>query len=407
MPKTPRGERIVITLTGRRNAGKSSLINALVEQDIAIVSPTAGTTTDPVAKSYELLPLGPVTIYDTAGCDDVGELGVKRNLRTGRVLKRSHIAILVIGEDGILSPDISQIQEIKRQNIPFIMVFNKTDLKMPKKKDIFYAEQNNINFCQVSALQLKGIDELRKQLMSMAPAIHKDNRLLIGDLILPKDIVFLIAPIDLSAPKGRLILPQVQVLREILDCNAVGVIVKEHEIKAAFNQFNRYPDLVITDSQVVNTAADQVPPEVKFTTFSIIFARYKGNLEVLVRGANTIDQLNSGDKVLIAETCSHNVQCDDIGRYKIPHWLSAYTGKDIIFQFTTGNDFPEDIQQYKLIIHCGGCMINRIEMMRRINEAREKGLPITNYGVAISKMQGLLERTLKPFSDIRTESLKL
>ncbi|HPR17155.1 MAG TPA: [FeFe] hydrogenase H-cluster maturation GTPase HydF [Candidatus Cloacimonadota bacterium] len=397
MPKAPRGERLILTLTGRRNAGKSSLINALVGQEIAIVSETPGTTTDPVPKSYELLPLGPVTFYDTAGIDDVGELGKKRIQRTRKILFRTDIAILVVGNDGLQKEDLELITEIQNLKIPFILVFNKIDLSAPQEKDLNFARQQGLRFCRVSATENQGVTELKEMLVNLAPDFLKAEKVLVGDLIFPGDVVLLVAPIDTAAPKGRLILPQVQVLREILDNDAVGMIVKEREIEAAFERLHRVPDLVITDSQVVLKVVGDVPPEVKLTTFSILFARYKGDLEELVKGARQIDKLQNGDKILIAETCSHNVQCDDIGRVKIPRWLTQYTGKQLDYEVVGGDDFPDDLEKYQLIIHCGGCMITPTAMMRRITEAKRRGVPITNYGVAISKVQGVLERTLEPF----------
>lgn len=397
MAKAPRGERLILTLTGRRNAGKSSLINALVGQEIAIVSDTPGTTTDPVPKSYELLPLGPVTFYDTAGIDDVGELGAKRIQRTRRTLFRTDIALMVVSDEGLQDADRALIEEIKQLEIPFILVFNKTDIAEPREADIAYASRHNLHTCQVSAKHAQGITELKEMLVALAPDFLKQEKVLAGDLIYPGDVVLLIAPIDLAAPKGRLILPQVQVLREILDNDALGMIVKEREIEAAFERLGRHPDLVITDSQVVLKVAGDVPPEVKMTTFSILFARYKGDLDLLVQGANKLDELQNGDKVLIAETCSHNAQCDDIGRVKIPRWLTQYTGKQLDYEFVGGQDFPDDLEKFDLIIHCGGCMINPTTMIRRITEAHRRGVAITNYGVAISKLQGVLERALEPF----------
>lgn len=397
MAKAPRGERLILTLTGRRNAGKSSLINALVGQDIAIVSDTPGTTTDPVPKSYELLPLGPVTFYDTAGIDDVGELGAKRIQRTKRTLFRTDIALMVVGDEGLMDADRKLIEEIRQLEIPFILVFNKNDIAHPNDNDLEYAQNHKLLTCMVSAKHARGITELKEMLVALAPDFLKQERVLAGDLINPGDVVLLIAPIDLAAPKGRLILPQVQVLREILDNDALGMIVKEREIEAAFERLGNHPDLVITDSQVVLKVAGDVPPEVRMTTFSILFARYKGDLDLLVQGAHKIDELQNGDRILIAETCSHNVQCDDIGRIKIPRWLTQYTGKQLEYEFVGGQDFPDDLEKYDLIIHCGGCMINPATMMRRITEAHRRGVAITNYGVAISKLQGVLERALEPF----------
>ena len=396
MAKAPRGERLVLTLTGKRNAGKSSLINALINQDVAIVSEIAGTTTDPVAKSYELLPLGPVTFYDTAGIDDVGELGEKRIAKTRKILFRSDIALVVIGEQGITEYDKKFIKDIRQYSIPFIVVFNKQDLRKITEEEIAYCKANKLNYVQVSAAKKEGIAELKEQLIALAPEIMKHEKVLMGDLVQPGDLVLLIAPIDLAAPKGRLILPQVQVLREILDNDGIGMIVKEREIAEALERLGRKPDLVITDSQVVLKVAGDVPEDIPLTTFSILFARYKGDLDKLVEGARAIDDLQDGDKVLIAESCSHNVNCDDIGRVKIPRWLTQYTGKKLEYDFAAGHDYPEDLEEYKVILHCGACMINQQAMSRRILEAERRGVPITNYGVTISKLQGVLDRCLEP-----------
>lgn len=397
MAKTPRGERIKLALVGRRNAGKSSLINALIGQDIAIVSDTPGTTTDPVKKSYELLPLGPVTFYDTAGIDDVGELGEKRIKSTRKILFRTDIAIIVIDEKGLQAEDKKLIDEISEMEIPAVVVFNKSDKNSANQTDLDFCKKKSITVCEVSAQENKNIADLKDKLIALSPDFLKKEKVLVGDLINPGEVVLLIAPIDLAAPKGRLILPQVQVLREILDNDALGMIVKEKEIEAAFEKLDKYPDLVITDSQVVLKVAGDVPPEVPMTTFSILFARYKGDLDILVKGADMIDQLEDGDHVCLAEACSHNVQCDDIGRVKIPRWLSQYTGKKLNYDFAVGHDYPEDLEKYKLIVHCGGCMLNQTAMMRRIREANRRNVPVTNYGVAISKVQGVLHRSLQPF----------
>jgi [FeFe] hydrogenase H-cluster maturation GTPase HydF len=396
MAKAPRGERLILTLTGKRNAGKSSLINALIDQDVAIVSSTAGTTTDPVAKSYELLPLGPVTFYDTAGIDDAGELGEKRIAKTRKILFRSDLVLVVIGEKGITQYDKDFIEDIKQYRIPFVVVFNKQDLRKVSAAELQYCRENKLKYVEVSALQRQGIAELKEQIIALAPEVLKHEKVLIGDLVQPGDLVLLIAPIDLAAPKGRLILPQVQVLREILDNDGLGMIVKEREIAEALQRLQRQPDLVITDSQVVLKVSGDVPEEIPLTTFSILFARYKGDLDKLVAGARALDKLQDGDKVLIAESCSHNVNCDDIGRVKIPRWLTQYTGKKLDFEFAVGHDFPEDLEKYQVILHCGACMLNQQAMGRRILEAERRGVPITNYGVTISKLQGVMERCLEP-----------
>ena len=397
MAKVARGERLILSLVGRRNTGKSSLINALVGQEIAIVSEIEGTTTDPVAKSYELLPLGAVTLYDTAGIDDSGELGRKRVKATERILFRTDIAIVVVDEKGITAIDHQILERIDKLKIPFILVFNKGDFAEPAKKDIMLCRQQGWNWAQVSAREGTGVKELKDTLAGLAPPEFRQEKVLVGDIIKPGDVVLLIAPIDTAAPKGRLILPQVQVLREILDNDAIGMIVKEREIEAALERLGRDPDLVITDSQVVLKVDGDVPEQVKLTTFSILFARYKGDLDTLLKGVKKIDELQDGNRILIAENCSHNVQCDDIGRVKIPRWLLQYTGRKLDFEVATGHDYPEDLEKYDLILHCGGCMIGQTEMQRRIREAERRGVPITNYGLAISKLQGVLARTVKPF----------
>ena len=396
--KAPRGIRLVITLAGRRNAGKSSLVNAITDQEIAIVSDMPGTTTDPVAKHYELLPLGPVTFYDTAGLDDTGELGELRIKATRKVLWRSDVAVVVVGEDGLTSYEMKIINDIQELNIPFIIVFNKSDLKESSSKDLDYCQEKGIRFLTTSATTGSNVDELKQTIIDIAPSEMKREPVLASDLINEGDWVICVVPIDLAAPKGRLILPQVQVLREILDCDALSITVKEREIEEALSGLNRKPALVITDSQVVHSVAGDIPEDVPLTTFSTLFARYKGDLPRLVEGAKSIDTLEDGDTILIGEACSHHPVADDIGRVKIPRWITQYTGKDLKFETYSGHDFPEDLERFKLAIHCGGCMLNRTEMLRRMNECSRRGVPITNYGVAISKVQGVLDRILTPFS---------
>lgn len=396
--KAPRGVRLVIALAGRRNAGKSSLINAITDQEISIVSDQPGTTTDPIAKHYELLPLGPVTFYDTAGLDDSGELGELRIKATRKILWRSDVAIVVIGEHGITSHEKEIIADIRRLNIPFIMIFNKSDLRESSDADLGYCRKHNIRFLSTSAITGTNVDELKQAIIDIAPAEMKHDPVLARDLISEGDWVVCVVPIDLAAPKGRLILPQVQVLRELLDCDAVAVTVKEREIEEALTNLKRKPALVITDSQVVLSVAGDVPADIPLTTFSTLFARYKGDLTRLVEGANAIDTLQNGDTVLIGEACSHHPVADDIGRVKIPRWVTQYTGKDLKFEVYSGHDFPEDLERFKLAIHCGACMINRTEMLRRMNECERRGIAITNYGVAISKVQGVLERIIAPFN---------
>ena len=398
MQKAPKGERLIIVLLGRRNVGKSSLINALVGQEIALVSNIPGTTTDPVDKHYELLPLGPVTFYDTAGLDDVGELGEMRIKATRKVLMKADLALLVTDERGLGEEEFKIIKELEEKKIPFILVFNKRDLSAPRQEDINFCTSKSIHFVSVSAKNGDGVLKLKELIIKLAPDYLKREQVLVGDLIKGGDIVILVVPIDLAAPKGRLILPQVQVLRDILDNDAIGIIVKERELEEALRSLNKKPALVITDSQVILKVAGDVPKDISLTTFSILFARYKsGDLKILVDGLKQIDKLKDGDKVLISEACSHHVQADDIGRVKIPRWITQYTGKDIKFDVVSGSDFPDNLEDYKLVIHCGACMLNPSEMRSKIRECLRRGVPITNYGVTICKVQGVLERVLKPF----------
>ncbi|UIJ37280.1 [FeFe] hydrogenase H-cluster maturation GTPase HydF [Desulfobaculum bizertense] len=395
--KAPRGIRLVIALTGRRNAGKSSLINAICGQEVAIVSSHAGTTTDPVGKHYELLPLGPVTFFDTAGLDDQGELGELRVKATHKVLYRADIAVVVVGEDGITEHERSIIARVQELSIPLLVVFNKNDLAAPKDADLAWCAEQGFVPSVVSAETGKNIDELKAQLIAAAPQEFKEEPLLLGDLVQPSEVCVCVVPIDLSAPKGRLILPQVQVLRDLLDHDAIGLVSKEHDLPATLGRLAEDPALVVTDSQAVDLVAKNVPERVALTTFSTLFARYKGDLPALVEGAKAMDSLKDGDTILIGEACSHHTLEDDIGRVKIPAWMKKYTGKNLNFEVFSGHDFPEDLERYSLCIHCGSCMLNRREMLRRIRECRRRGVPITNYGVAISKLQGVLERIIAPF----------
>lgn len=395
--KAPRGVRLVITFVGRRNAGKSSLINAVTGQDVAIVSDFAGTTTDPVAKPYELLPLGPVTLYDTAGLDDTGELGALRMAATRKVLWRTDIAVLVVdAATGLGDPERGMMADIRKLDIPFLVVFNKTDLAAPAAADLAWCRERGIRTAAACAASGEGAVAVKEAVMALAPAESLREPVLCGDLFTEGDTVVCVVPIDLAAPKGRLILPQVQVLREILDGDGVAVTVKDRELEAALANLKRPPALVVTDSQVILKVAGDVPDAVPLTTFSTLFARYKGDLAVLAAGAEAIDRLRDGDTVLLAEACSHHVQADDIGRVKIPRWISQYTGRDVRFEMYTGHDFPDDLERFALVVHCGSCMLGRMEMLRRIRECVRRGVPVTNYGVAISKVQGVLERVLAP-----------
>lgn len=396
MSSTPRGERLIITLLGNRNSGKSSLINALTNQEIAIVSEVPGTTTDPVAKRYELLPLGPVTFYDTAGLDDMGELGEKRIRAAYKVLFKTDMAIFVNDGSPFQENELKALQRLKEMKLPVLVIFNKSDLRKPHQNNIEFCQENDLAWISVSATTKENITVAKEKIIELAPFYLKEERPLVRDIVHSGDRVILVTPIDSSAPKGRLILPQVQVLRDLLDSGAVTTVVREFELNKALKALKSEPDLVITDSQVIQRVVNQLPPQVPLTTFSILFARYKGDLEALIKGCQKIDELKDGDRILIAEACSHHPQKDDIGRTKIPNWLKNYTQKDLNFDIAAGSDFPDNLEDYALIIHCGACMLNQKEMNNRIREAERRGVPITNYGLAISKLHGYFERTIAP-----------
>lgn len=397
MNTAPRGVRLVIAILGRRNAGKSSLINAIIGEEVSIVSETPGTTTDPVAKHYELLPVGPVTFYDTAGLDDAGELGRMRVRASRKILWRADIAVVVADDRGLAQAEKNLIREIKDLDIPMLVVFNKIDLKQPACEDLEYCTLHDIEFVPVSTNTRDGVGALKETLIAITPLELKREPVLAGDLIREGDTVVCVVPIDLAAPKGRLILPQVQVLREILDCDAIALVVKERELEQAISNLKLSPSLVITDSQVILKVAADVHEGIPLTTFSTLFARYKGDLNQLVQGAAAIDTLRDGDRILMGEACSHHIQADDIGRVKLPRWITQYTGKDLRFDVYSGHDFPDNLEEFRLVVHCGACMLNRMEMIRRINECKRRGIAITNYGIAISKVQGLLDRVIAPF----------
>ncbi len=395
--QTARAMRHIITLIGRRNAGKSSLINALTGQETAIVSPEAGTTTDAVAKAYELLPLGPVMFYDTAGLDDDSTLGAQRIKATQKALYKADVALLVTDEKGLTDFEKNIITDLKNLNIPMVVAFNKSDISQPTAEDKAFCLANNIAFTDVSAAKEKNINNLKELIIAAVPEESKKETPLLGDLINAQDTVILVAPIDASAPKGRLILPQVQVLRELLDRRAITSVVQPEELKTALDGIKEVPRLVITDSQAVFKVDAVVPQHIELTTFSILFARFKSDLKIMVNGAEAIDSLDENSKILIAEACSHHAQDDDIAKVKIPNLLRKYRGKSLSFDFCTGCDFPEDLEKYNLVIHCGACMLNKAEMNCRLKECLRRGVPITNYGVAISKAQGILDRVIKPF----------
>lgn len=389
----PSGMRLTVAIIGNANAGKSALLNQIVGQDTAIVSAVAGTTTDAVLKPYELIPVGPVCFYDTAGLDDKTELGEKRICATQKVIRKADLALLVIGKDGVDDLTRQHLTLLQEKKIPFIPVFNFRDLRQLNDADRDVFERYNGVF--VSAKTAEGIEELKQRMIDVLTPLAQEPPLL-ADLIKPKDVVLLVVPIDLAAPKGRLILPQVQALREVLDAGAMPIVAKVSEVSDVLLKLSAAPDLVITDSQAVKEVAKIVPSSIPLTTFSTLFARYKGDFSAQLNGAKTIDALHEGDKVLIAEGCSHHITCDDIGRVKIPNWILKYTGKNIQFDYAQGTDFPDNLNEYALVIHCGGCMLNRAEMRRRINECARQNIQVTNYGILISKMMGVLDRVVKP-----------
>jgi len=400
--QTPVSERLHIALFGKRNAGKSSLINALTGQDIALVSHVLGTTTDPVYKTMELLPLGPVVFIDTAGLDDVGELGELRRKKSIDVLQKTDLALVIFDSQVEFSQfEREVVENIKSRKIPIIGVINKIDMGEVSSSTIeAYEKSLDIKFTMVSAVEGTGIKQLKDAIIEAAPK-EEDKFSIVGDLINPGDIVILVVPIDKAAPKGRLILPQQQTIRDILESDAMALVTKEHELKETLESLTKKPKLVITDSQVFLKVSADTPKDIPLTSFSILFARHKGNLLELVKGAKSVEQLQDGDKILIAEACTHHQQSDDIGRVKIPRWLRQRTGKQLNFEFSSGVSFPENLRQYKLIVHCGGCMLNKKAMSYRVEQAVRAGVPIVNYGVLIAYVQGILERSISPFPGIQ------
>ncbi len=402
MNQTPMSERTHIGFFGKRNAGKSSIINAVTGQDLAVVSDVKGTTTDPVYKSMELLPLGPVVMMDTPGIDDEGELGGLRVRRSYQVLNKTDAAVLVIdGTAGASEEDRALLDRIRAKRIPFIVAVNKKELAgadaiqgIKKQLDL-----TDDRLCPVSAATGEGIFELKERIAAAAKREEPD-RALVRDLLDPSDIVVLVVPIDSAAPKGRLILPQQQTIRDILEADAASVVVKENELKHVLGSFREKPKMVITDSQVFAQVSKDTPAEIPLTSFSILMARYKGNLKQAVRGVTALDSLSDGDAVLISEGCTHHRQCDDIGTVKIPRWIREYTGKDIRIETTSGTEFPDDLTGYKLIIHCGGCILNEREMKYRLSCAEDQGVPMTNYGILIAYVKGILKRSVEVFPDI-------
>lgn len=397
MIETPVANRLHIGIFGKRNVGKSSFINALTGQSIAIVSDIAGTTTDPVGKTMEIKGIGPVYIYDTAGIDDTGDLGEKRVARTRQILRKINLAVIVTSAASFDESDENLIRELLGQGRQVVLFFNKTDIETPDEETMKTVVSLGIPCCRISCRSGAGIEEAKKIIIESGSRIFVEKETIIGDIISHGDLVLLIVPIDLGAPKGRLILPQVQIIRDILDNDAVAITAKEREIEYVLRSLNKKPDLVICDSQVVLKVSGDIPSDIKFTTFSILFSRQKGDLAEFVRGVRHIDNLQENDKVLIMEACTHHPMPDDIGRVKIPRWVRQFTGKNIIFETNAGPLLDKDLSQYKLIIACGGCMINRREMLSRIEDAQQVNVPITNYGIAISYVHGVLKHALSPF----------
>lgn len=398
-------ERVHIGFFGLRNAGKSSVVNAVTGQSLSLVSETKGTTTDPVQKAMELLPIGPVVIIDTPGIDDVGTLGEMRVKRALQVLDKTDIAILVVDADkGLQQADQELLKLFEEKKIPHITVYNKSDLlatvpslpeKQPEKNDAIY----------VSAKNGDQIYELKERIgaLTKAASAKADEKRILADLIQPEDVVVLVVPIDSAAPKGRLILPQQQTIRDVLESGAISVVTRETELPQTLRSLAKKPALVITDSQAFQKVNADTPADVPLTSFSILFARYKGDLKEAVHGAAQLDKLQNGDTVLISEGCTHHRQCGDIGTVKLPNWIRNYTGKELSFEFTSGGEFPEDLSPYALVVHCGGCMLNDREMKARIARAVAQNVPITNYGICIAQVHGILKRSVELFSDVAAE----
>ena len=390
MSETPSAQRIHVGFFGKRNAGKSSVVNAVTGQDLAVVSEVRGTTTDPVIKAMELLPMGPVVIIDTPGIDDEGTLGEQRIRKTKQILNKSDIALLIVdATTGKTDADSELIDIFRAKNIPYLVVLNKSDLlaKIPTAapEEIYVSATTNFH-----------ITELKERIAAL-PVANESKNPLVADLLQPGDFVVLVIPIDGAAPKGRLILPQHQTIRDILEARAVAVVVRETELRETMEKLGQKPKLIITDSQVFGKVSADVPKDIFLTSFSILFARYKGSLLSAVEGANMLDQLSDGDTVLIAEGCTHHRQCEDIGTVKLPLWIRNYTGKEIQFAFTSGREFPEDLSPYKLAVHCGGCMLNDREMQYRVQCALDQNVPMTNYGILIAHINGILRRSVEMF----------
>lgn len=421
---TPKGSRVHIALFGKRNAGKSSLINAITNQQLAIVSDVKGTTTDPVYKAMELLPLGAVMMIDTPGLDDEGALGEQRMEKTMEVLQKTDIALLVVDtetylkekkeKEDLLQEEKKILELVQERNIPYLVVWNKIDLLehtdggksisvMRLKEDIQLALGIKKEWIYaVSSVTKEGIHLLKEVIAKQLPE-EEEKFQIVADLLHPSDFVILVVPIDKAAPKGRLILPQQQTIRDILEADAIAIVTKEYELRETLENLGKKPRMVITDSQVFAKVSADTPKDVLLTSFSILMARYKGDLTELVKGAFAVEQLQDGDKILMAEGCTHHRQCDDIGTVKIPRWLTQHTGKNLTFESTSGNGYPKDLSGYAMIVHCGGCMLNRKEMKYRMQKAKEQEISIVNYGILIAYMQGILERSIQAFPEVLIE----
>lgn len=407
MNETPSADRVHIGFFGRRNAGKSSIVNKVTGQELAVVSDVKGTTTDPVSKAMELLPMGPVVIIDTPGIDDEGHLGELRVRKAKQVLNRVDVAVLVVDATvGKTSVDEELIHIFKEKEIPYLVVYNKADLLKTKGGNRLSSDnnlnQNTEQSIYASAATGQNIYELKEKIASLAVTDELKLRL-VGDLLEPSDFAILVVPIDKAAPKGRLILPQQQTIRDVLEAGAAAIVIKEDELSNTLETLGKKPKLVITDSQVFARVSEETPEDIWLTSFSILFARFKGNLKTAAAGAAALDRLKDGDKILISEGCTHHRQCDDIGTVKLPRWIRNYTGKELEFEYSSGRDFPEDVTKYSLIVHCGGCMLNEREMRYRQKCALDQEIPITNYGIAIAYMQGILKRCVEMFPDVRKE----
>ena len=397
----PSSERVHIGIFGRRNAGKSSLMNAITGQQTAVVSDVAGTTTDPVRKAMELLPLGPVLLIDTPGIDDVGELGEKRVEKSRQILRQTDIAILVVDTaSGKNCDDDELLALFERMGVPYIIVYNKLDIPgSTGSRRITEAFPDEI---YVSSVTGENISELKERVARMVKT-GEEKRRIVADLLNPADLVVLVVPIDKAAPKGRLILPQQQTIRDIIDADAAAIVVKEYKLRETLASLGRRPSMVITDSQVFARVSAETPLDIPLTSFSILMARYKGNLEAAIKGVLELGKISDGDRILIAEGCTHHRQCDDIGTVKLPQWIKQFTGKNPEFLFTSGGEFPTDLSQYKLIVHCGACMLNEREMKYRESSSRAQGAPFTNFGILIAHTQGILKRSISMFPHIAAD----